>query len=190
MKIDIIYPVRDKKKWFFETLRFVIKILFIVGAIAVLIANYASGARPWCFIVIWSMLSIWKFIFSPDVIEYNRISFSVKILFYASILLIIIALVYSLDWLMFVLPVLAFSALELIATFFFINIRKQKHNMMPMIWLIIVSFIAIATAFFGLSDMNWPMIVLGSTALVVLIAVIVILRVDLFLELRKRFHTK
>lgn len=51
---------------------------FILLAIASIIVNICVGGPYWCVVAIFSLYAIWKIFVCPDLIEFNRISQSVK----------------------------------------------------------------------------------------------------------------
>ncbi len=190
MDIEYIYPRIKKRKRFWDMVRYITRWVFIAMAYAAPIVNIAVGGKPWCLIVIWSLWLAWWVIFSPPLVEFNRISHTSTSLVYTCILLILIDTIYSFGWGSFVIPIVAFGTLVLIGVLFLSDITKQRQNIMPMVWLITASLLGIIASLIGWPKMNWPMITLGSTALALLMVCVVILRKDLLKELEKRFHIK
>lgn len=188
MTIEIVYPSPKKKKR--RRAALVIKWCFVAAAYVCPIINILTGGKPWSIIVLWALWFAWSGFVSRDLIEYNRISQTAKLLVYTCILLVLIGLCLSPGWLGFVIPIVSFATLMVIGVLFFSNLSKQKQNMMPMVWLIGASFVAIIASLSGWPRMNWPMAVLGTTAVALLAASILVLKKDLLRELRKRFHTK
>ena len=52
---------------------------FLGVAVAAPIINLCVGGPLWCIIVILALLFVWKMILSPDLVELNRISQSIKV---------------------------------------------------------------------------------------------------------------
>ncbi len=189
MDIEYIYPRVQKRKRVLDKFRFIIRWIFIAFAYAAPIVNLSTGGKLWCLIVLWSLWLAWWLI-SPPLVEYNRISQSARTLFNVCVLLILIDTVYSFGWGSFVIPIVCFGTLVLIGVLFLSDLTKQRQNVMPMVWLIIASLLGIISSLIGWPKMNWPMIVLGSTAFALLIVCVGILRKDMLTELKKRFHIK
>jgi hypothetical protein len=190
MEIEYVYPSQTIRERMWEKVRRVLKWCFCVIAYASPVVNLCVGGKAWSVIVLWSLWFIWSMLLSPSLIERNRISQAAKVLINTCVLLIIIDTVSSYGWSAFVIPIIGFGALVIIGVLFLSDITKQRQNMMPMIWLILASFAAIICSLIGWPRMSWPMIVLGATALALLAVCVVVLRRDLLLELRKRFHTE
>ncbi len=73
---------------------------------------------------------------------------------------------------------------------FFSDLSKQRQNIMPMLWLVFASILAILSSLVGWPDRNWPMTALGATAFGILLLCVVVLGNSLLLEMKKRFHTR
>lgn len=188
MKISITYPPsKDGGRRLAER---IINWCILAAAVICPTVNLLTGGKPWSVVVLWSLWFGRSMSISRDMVEYNRISQAAKLLVYTCTLLVLIDRCLAPGWAGFVVPIVCFGALITIGVLFFSNLQKQKQNMMPMVWLIIGSLIAIGISFTGWLKMNWPMIALGLTALVLLAANIIILQKDLLRELQKRFHTK
>ncbi len=188
MVSDIVYPI--PKKIYRRVAVNVIKWCFIATAYICPIVNLSFGGKPWSLVVLWALWSVWSLAVSRDILEYNRISQSAKSLVYICIMLILIDLCISSGWAGFVVPIVSFGTLIIIGILLFSNLSKQKQNLMPMVWLIAASLVALAASFIGWPEMNWPIITLGATAGALLVASILILKNDLLRELKKRFHVK
>ena len=188
MKVKVIYPTLNKVNIFFMRARRIVKWLFIVAAISCLVVNIAVKGKWWSVIVIWSMFSVWNVFFSPDSIEFNLISQTVKAVFYTCILLALIDYFLIPGWSMFVIPIILFGALILTTIFLLIDYRSQLSNTMPMMWLVVFSIIMTISALAGWTEVNWPIMVLGSIAFSILF-LFVFFHSDFIRELKKRFHT-
>ncbi len=190
MKIRLNYPPANRSILIAERIRYVIRWCFSVAAYVCLIVNLAIGGDAWSLVVIWSLWCIWSLIVSPSLVEYNRISQTSKTLIFVCVLLILIDSVFYSGWAQFVVPIVSFGSLVVIGILFLSDLPKQKHNMMPMVWLIAAAFVAFISSLLGWPRLGWPMIALGSTALLLLLVCFAVLRLDLLRELRKRFHMK
>ncbi len=155
------------------------------------ILNLCIGGKAWSVIVIWSLWIAWSFVFSPDLVEYNRISQIVKLVADASALLIIIDLLFSPGWANEVVPLVCFSGLVVTGALFFTDLDRQKQNMMPMLWMILISIISALISFsFCMEESGWALVLMGAVAIALLYACYSVPGRDLIRELKKRFHTK
>ncbi|NMD38044.1 MAG: hypothetical protein GYA87_05110 [Christensenellaceae bacterium] len=188
MKVDITYPTPPKKSRVLEIIFEVIKWLFIASVIIAPITNIFIGKQIWSLLVVWPIYVIWTSIVNRDSVEYNRISQSSKLLIHICILLIIVNFVFSFNWGGFVIPLVYLSMLITINVFFLTNITKQRQNIMPLMWLIAISILAFSSSMIGWPKLNWPMVVLGCVSFVILFVCIIILKNDLLVEFKKKFH--
>lgn len=189
MEIKNVYPQPPKRINRKSRVRQIFGWLFCIGAFVCALVNLCVGGEPWSLVVIWSLWMAWTIAFSHPLIENNLLSQSSRMLFNVCVLLVIISLAFKSHWLDFVLPLVCFCMVAVEGVFFFLNVRKQRQNIMPMLWVLFVSLIAACWALFGFSLRSWPVIVLAATATGILIASVVVLRGQFFSELRKRFHT-
>ncbi|HEX7714239.1 MAG TPA: DUF6320 domain-containing protein [Bacillota bacterium] len=189
MDIEIIYPALKKPLSIIEIVRKICFWIFLIAAYCCPIINICVGGKAWSIIVLWSLWFVWNTFLTRPLVENNLISQTTHLLLNSCILLVLIEVFLSSGWAEFVVPIICFGMLVILGIIFFLDISKQKQNMMPMLWVIGGSLVAIVSAFLGWSSMNWPTIVLGSTAFALLTASIVVLRLQFILELKKRFHT-
>ena len=138
MKINYTYPSLDKSNFKRQRLLKILKWPFLVSAYASLIVNICVGGPWWCVIVIASLFMVWSLLFSIDLVEYNRISQFSKLVIYACILLYLIDIVLVPGWAIEVISIISFSSLIVVGVLFFTDFDRQKQNMMPLLFLILL----------------------------------------------------
>ena len=79
MKLKITYPPIEKRKLQRKHFLRVIRWPVLFAVVACPIVNLAVGGRAWSLIVLMSIYMAWSLILSPDLVEYNRISQSIKV---------------------------------------------------------------------------------------------------------------
>lgn len=191
MHIKITYPSVEKGRMGRRKLLSILRWPFISAAVASVTANLLIGSPYWFPIVLLSLWGVWKFVFSTSLVEYNRISQFVKLVIYTCALLTLVDIFIISGWARFVVPIVCFSGIILCAVLFFTDIETQKHNIFPLILLVIFSVIAsgICLIFWHERDF-WPFIVLAVIAALILISFIIIIGSDFKLEMQRRFHIK
>lgn len=189
MDIEIVYPQPKRLTRARERVRIIFLWCFLAAAYACPIINIYLGGRPWSIVVIWSLWVVWCTVITHPLVENNLMSRTAHFLLNCSILLVLIDVCLSSGWAGFVVPIVCFGLLVVLGIFFFIDISKQRQNIMPMLWIISGSLVALVIATVGWLKMNWPTILLGSTAFALLLVTIITLRRQFFTELKKRFHT-
>lgn len=188
MKVEITYPELDKVNILFLKSRRIVKWLFLTAGAACVIVNISVKGKAWSAVVVWSLLTVWDMIFSPDSVEFNFISQIVKAVFHVCVLLALIDVCLAPGWSMFVIPIILFAALIMTTLVLLIDYKSQLRNTMPMMWLVVFSLILTVFSIIGITELNWPVIVLGSIARSVMI-LFVFFHNDFIRELKKRFHT-
>ena len=164
---------------------------FLTAAAACIIVNIANAGPLWGIIAVLTLYIIWRMILSPDLVEYNRVSQSIKIVMWVSILLALIDLLLVHSFSLFVIPIVCFSGLVVSIVLFFTDLQRQKHNMLPLILFEVVSALGSAIALcLWKSPNNWPYIVLLSLSVVSFLAMVIVLGQDFKIELNRRFHIK
>lgn len=190
MKVNITYPKQTKKKLFLAAFSNIARWVFLAVAYTCVITNICTGGKAWSVVVLWGLWFVWSFVFAPNMVEFNRISQTTKLMVYTCVQLILINNILSPGWAMFVVPIICFAGVFINGVFFLSNVKKQKQNLMPMIWAIAISLIAVIAAFAGWPEMNWPIIALGSTGFALLVVSTIVLGKGIIIEFVKRFSVK
>ena len=162
---------------------------FLTVAAACLIVNAAIAGPFWGIIAVLVLYIVWRLILSPDLVEYNRMSQSIKIVTWVSSLLALIDILIVHSFALFVIPIVCFSGLVVCIVLFFTNIQTQKHNMLPLILFEVVSIIGAIIVLCLWRDVNnWPYIVLLSLSVLSLLSMVIVLGRDFRIEIKRRFH--
>ena len=191
MQIKTVYPAISKSALQRSRVLRLIRWPFLLAAYLCPILNLYFGGSAWSVVVLWSLWMLWSLALSPDLVEYNRISQTIKLIEYSCILMILIDIFLSQGWAADVVYIICFSSMILTAVLFFTDLNKQKQNMLPMLLLMAVS---IAASIIGLTlwkgKIMWPAMLAGVLALALALACFTVLGRDFLLEFKKRFHTK
>ena len=197
MNINITYPELSKKKATRAKLIRILRLPFIISAIACPIVNLAIGGPAWSVIALFGLYVIWNMVVAIDLIEYNRTSQFIKFITYSIIMLILIDLILTpnVPWGSFVIPIVTFSGLVVAAVLFFTDFERQRHNLMPLLIIDIICLLAAIVMclviYYEHLDMAiWPYIVMGGVSLALLASLILSMKGGFFGELKRRFHAK
>ena len=197
MNINITYPELSKKKATRAKLIRILRLPFIILAIACPIVNLAVGGPAWSIIALFGLNIIWNMAVAIDMIEYNRTSQFIKGITYSILMLILIDLILTpnVPWGYLVIPIVTFSALVVAAVLFFTDFERQRHNLMPLLIIdiacILASAIMIIIIYHNVIDMAlWPYIVMGGVSLALLASLILSMKGGFIRELKRRFHTR
>ena len=191
MIVNITYPSKKSKNISRRRLLQILRWPFIGAALACIIVNICVGGKAWSAIAVVALFGIWKQIFAVDLVEYNRISQLIKSIMYIVIILALIDLLIVSIWAIGVLAIIGYSGLILSGILFLTDLKKQKQNMLPMFFYIVVALIASVVGFVYADQSNlWTVIVLAAVSFVLLFVCIVVLRKEFVNELKKGFKVK
>ena len=191
MKIKITYPKVSPKIIKHQRLINFMKWPLLIAVVICPIINLITGGKAWSLVVLMSIYMAWNLVISRDLVEYNRISQFVKLITLTSLLLITIDVFLAPGWALEAVPILIFSGLIVTSVLFFTDIERQKQNIFPFLFLILLSIFSsvVGLSFYHEKD-SWPLTVMGVVALFLLITLSITLKGNIINELKKGFSVK
>ena len=191
MKIKITYPKVSPKIIKHQRLINFMKWPLLIAVVICPIINLITGGKAWSLVVLMSIYMVWDLVISRDLVEYNRISQFVKLITLTSLLLITIDVFLAPGWALEAVPILIFSGLIVTSVLFFTDIERQKQNIFPFLFLILLSIFSsvIGLSFYHEKD-SWPLTVMGIVALFLLITLSITLKENIINELKKGLSVK
>lgn len=191
MKIKITYPKVSPKIIKHQRLINFMKWPLLIAVVICPIINLITGGKAWSLVVLMSIYMAWDLVISRDLVEYNRISQFVKLITLTSLLLITIDVFLTPGWALEAVPILIFSGLIVTSVLFFTDIERQKQNIFPFLFLILLSIFSsiVGLSFYHEKD-SWPLTVMGIVALFLLITLSITLKENIINELKKGFSVK
>lgn len=191
MKIKITYPKVSPKIIKHQRLINFMKWPLLIAVVICPIINLITGGKAWSLVVLMSIYMAWDLVISRDLVEYNRISQFVKLITLTSLLLITIDIFLTPGWALEAVPILIFSGLIVTSVLFFTDIERQKQNIFPFLFLILLSIFSsiVGLSFYHEKD-SWPLTVMGAVALFLLITLTITLKENIINELKKGFSVK
>ena len=191
MKIKITYPKVSPKIIKHQRLINFMKWPLLIAVVICPIINLITGGKAWSLVVLMSIYMAWDLVISRDLVEYNRISQFVKLITLTSLLLITIDVFLAPGWALEAVPISIFSGLIVTSVLFFTDIERQKQNIFPFLFLILLSIFSsvIGLSFYHEKD-SWPLTVMGIVALFLLITLSITLKENIINELKKGFSVK
>lgn len=191
MKIKITYPKVSPKIIKHQRLINFMKWPLLIAVVICPIINLITGGKAWSLVVLMSIYMAWNLVISRDLVEYNRISQFVKLITLTSLLLITIDVFLAPGLALDAVPILIFSGLIVTSVLFFTDIERQKQNIFPFLFLILLSIFSsiIGLSFYHEKD-SWPLTVMGVVALFLLITLSITLKENIINELKKGFSVK
>ncbi len=193
MKVENIYPLPPARRVRRAAVLRVLRWPLLAAGIGCAAVNLCVGRPWWSVIVCWSLWSLWSLIFAIDLVEYNRISQTIRAIRDTVVLLLLINLLLTpgYDWALRVAaPLVTFAGLVAAATLFFTDVTRQSQNLLPLFSLLLLALVYAAAGLSVWRSGSWSCLLLGVTALGVLAACIAILRGSVLRELGRRLHTR
>lgn len=191
MKIKITYPKVSPKIIKHQRLINFMKWPLLIAVVICPIINLITGGKAWSLVVLMSIYMAWDLVISRDLVEYNRISQFVKLITLTSLLLITIDVFLAPGLALDAVPILIFSGLIVTSVLFLTDIERQKQNIFPFLFLILLSIFSsiVGLSFYHEKD-SWPLTVMGIVALFLLITLSITLKENIINELKKGFSVK
>ena len=192
MNIKITYPEVSKKVFQRKKYLHIVKWPLLILAFSCVVVNIVTGGPTWWPVALMGLYMLWTLVLNTDLVEYNRISQFIKATFYSCILVFLIdKFLDNGGWGLDVISIVSFGSIVIAATLFYTDFNRQKQNMLPIFILILIALIWSTVGLFtALELQSWPLIVLGSLAILFFISIIVTLRGDFIREINCRFHIK
>ena len=191
MKIKLTYPPVEKKRHQRSKLLAILRWPVLVISVVCPIIDWQTGMNGWSLVVLMSLYTAWTLVIAPDLVEYNRISQTIKIIVCTCILLVLIDVFLAPGWAVTVVPLVCSGGLVISGLLFYTDLNKQKQNMLPMLLLIAV---ALPGAVAGLQIWHgkgrWALLVLALCSFALLCSLIITLGSGFTQELKKRFQTR
>lgn len=186
------FPSITKKYGFGFALRRTIFATFSVGFLVCLIVNICVGGKPWCLYPLGAEFLFWLAFVAQAPIEARFMYRVFGVMLTLSLYLTLIdVLDGKLSWsLSLVVPILGFSGMIFMGSYILVFRKKQACSLTLVFFFILCSLVAILLGIVGVYSVSWPLIVLGSCALAVLIFTVALYRSEIIRELKKRFHTR
>lgn len=184
------YPNINKKINKFLLVRRILLITFLVSLIVCFIVNICVGGKPWTIYVFCSEAIFYLIFLNKPLIENTFIKRFSIIILSICILLYVIDRIEKIDFSYFVITIICFSLLIVQIITLFSSYKNQKRNIMPIFYTSIGSIVIIILALIGVIKLNWPIIVLGSIGLCILLLFFTLFRNVIIYELKKQFSTK
>ena len=188
MHVHVTYPEQTPLTFWRRNSRMLLRSLFVFCMYASGLVNLCVGGKPWALAVIGGLMVLWIAVFYRPLVEHTLIK---KL---SDVSIAVCAYLFLLDWLFgrgwsdFVVPIVFFADLLGCGFYFLLFFKKQKRNFLPLFELVLAGMIGVVCALAGLDRLDWPMIVVGSVSLALVILTLALYFKPIMQEVRKKFH--
>ncbi len=187
MNPKIIYPVPERQSLFYRYLRNIVRIVFLVAALACLIVNFLIKGKMWSLVVIWSLFSVWRLVFSLRLVEFSIFAHANKVTFYLVVLLFLIDHFLVPGWAETVIPIVLFADLLVMFVIFFAIYDRKERHLISIVLLGVLNLITIPYSLHSWPISNWIAFAFQCASLLLFVTLLLINRKELIYEIRARF---
>lgn len=187
MHVAVTYPSAHRSFWKRNALS-LWRSLFLLIAYVCLLIDLLTAGIAWSLVVIGGLAVLWILFFYRPLVENTPIKKLCDSALAVCLYLFLLDSVLGGGWSGFVVPIVFFGDLILIGAYFLLFFHKRKRDFLPFFELILIGLVATLTALVGFHSLNWPMIVVGSVSLGLLVLCFVLFWKPLIWEIRKKFH--
>ena len=189
MNPKIIYPIPERQRMFFRRLREIVRIVFICASLICLLVNFLVKGKFWSIIVVWSLFSLWRLIFSLRLVEFSVYSHAVRVTLHTIILLFLIDHFLAPGWAQTVIPIVFFADLLLMFVIYYVTYDRRHRHLVSILMLGLINLISIPYSIRSWPIDNWIAFAFQAASLLLFVVLIIINRKDLIYELKVRFMT-
>ncbi len=190
MNPKIIYPIPGNQGTFYKSLRNIVRIVFLLASVICLLVNFLVKGKPWSIIVVWTLFSLWRLIFSLRLVEFSAFSHANRVTFYIVVLLFLIDRFLTSGWAQTVIPIVLFADLLVMFIIFFATYERRELHLLSVLLLGVLNLVTIPYSIRSWSICNWLAFSFQIASFVLFVIMIIVNRKDLIYELKARFFLR
>jgi len=188
MQVHITYPELTPHSFWRRNRRELIRGLFIFLAYACGLINLTVGGVPWALAAIGGLAVLWIAVFYRPLVENTVIKKITDVGGAVCLYLFLLDGIFGGQWSGFVAPIVFFADLIIAGTYFLAYFKKEKRNFLPLFELSLAGLVAIFCGLVGWQRLDWPLIVVGSVSLALLVLTVALHFRAIAEEFKKKIH--
>lgn len=188
MQVHVTYPELISHNFWRRNRRELTRGLFVFLAYACGVVNLAVGGKPWALAAIGGLAVVWIIVFYKPLVENTAIKKITDAGAAVCLYLFLLDGIYGGNWSGFVAPIVLFADLVIAGTYFLAYFKKEKRNFLPLFELSLGGLVAIFCGLVGWSRVDWPLIVVGSVSLALVLLTIALHWKEIRVEFSKKMH--
>jgi len=188
MQVHVTYPELTPHSFWRRNSRELMRGIFVFLAYACGLINIVIGGIPWAVGAIGGLMVLWVAFFYRPLVEHTAIKKMTDVGAAVCLYLFLLDWVFGGGWSSFVVPIVLFAGLIIAGTFFLAYFKKQKRNFLPLFELTLGGFVAIFCGLVGWSRLDWPLIVVGSVSLALVVLTAALHWKEIRVEFGKKMH--
>ena len=188
MQVHVTYPELARQSFWRRNRRELWRGMFAFAGYACGLVNLAVGGTPWALAAIGGLAVLWVAVFYKPLVENTAIKKITDVGIAACLYLFLLDEVLGGGWSALVVPIVLFADLIVAGTFFLAFFKKEKRNFLPLFELTLGGFVAILTGLVGWNKLDWPLIVVGSVSMALVVLTAALHWKEIKVEFRKKMH--
>ena len=189
MNPKIIYPIPNRQHFFYRNLRNYARITFIIAGIVCLLVNLLVKGKAWSIIVVWSLFSTWRLLFSLRLVEFSIYSHAIRVTIYTVVLLVLIDTLLAPGWAQTVVPIVLFGYFLLMVILYYVIYSRKQRHLVSVMMLGLLNLIAIPYSIRSWPIENWLAFAFLAASLILFVILIIIDWKEIRYEIKARFIT-
>lgn len=192
MKIESTYPNHSIKlisTLLHKTLKGITIVMLLLSALTCGIINIIMGGKAWSLCVIGAVILFWIVFLHLPIIENTLIRKITVSSIGFCLYMILFNIIYHYNWIILAIPFIYFTVLIINSLIFFADFKKQKRNVLPIFFMLLVSLTFFVASIIGVLTTSIQMIILFGSAIIIIVSGFILIKDKLKLELKKKFHT-
>ena len=188
MQVHVTYPALKPRSFWRRNRRELARGLFGTLAYSCLVVNVCVGGIPWALAAVGGLMVVWIAVFYRPLVENTVIKKITDVGAAVCLYLFLLDWIFGGGWSGFVAPIVLFADLVVAGTYFLAYFKKQKRNFLPLFELSLGGLVAIFCGLVGWSRLDWPLIVVGSVSLALVLATVAFHWREIRVEFQKKLH--
>ena len=188
MQVHVTYPELARQSFWRRNRRELWRGMFAFAGYACGLVNLAVGGTPWALAAIGGLAVLWVAVFYKPLVENTAIKKITDVGIVVCLYLFLLDWIFGGNWSGFVAAIVFFADLIVAGTYFLASFKKQKRNFLPLFELTLAGLIAIFCGLVGWRKLDWPLIVVGSVSLGLVVATAAFHFHAIVEEFRKKLH--
>lgn len=190
MDVHVTYPDVKARSFLQRNRTSVHRLIFLGVAYICLIINLCVGGPAWSLMVCGALCVLWVALLYKPLVENTLIKKVSDVGIAVCLYLFLLNSLVGGGWADIVVPIVFFSDLVVAGFCYLAFFKKMKRNFLPLFEMELAGLIAILCGLVGLQRVNWPLIVVGSVSLGLLLLSLILFFKPFSLEFQKKFHVR
>ena len=188
MQVHVTYPALSAHSFWHRNSRELIRGLFVMLGYACGLVNILTGGVPWSLAAIGGLAVFWIAVLYKPLVENTVIKKITDVGCAVCLYLFLLDWIFGGNWSGFVAPIVFFADLIIAGTYFLAYFKKEKRNFLPLFELSLAGLVAIFCGMVGWSKLDWPLIVVVSVSLGLVVLTIALHFRVIWVEFSKKIH--